>query len=78
MEVVNKEKLCFGEIDFFSQKIKIDNTLTEERKKQVLMHEILHAIFEILGLNELNEDEKAVQSIAATLYHTFSTQIIFS
>lgn len=42
------------------------------------MHEILHGIFESLGMAELRDDEKAVQSLATALYHLFSTQTIFS
>lgn len=78
VEVVNKETFLFGEINFITQVIKIDSSLTQERKNQVLMHEIFHGVLEALGLDELNEDEKVVQSISATLYHLFSSQVIFS
>lgn len=47
-------------------------------KEQVLMHEILHAVFDLLGLDKLGEDEKKVQSIATALHQIFSTQTIFS
>ena len=41
-------------------------------KEQVLMHEILHAVFDLIGLDKLSEDEKKVQSIATALHHVFS------
>ena len=61
-----------GQIDYIEQKIRIDKTLTEDRKGQVLMHELLHGITEGLGLNELNDNETAIQSIAAGLYLALS------
>lgn len=78
VEVVNKETYLFGEINYITQVIKIDSSLTQERKRQVLMHEIIHGVLEVLGLDELNEDEKVVQSISAILYHIFTSQVIFS
>ncbi len=78
VEVVNKNTPCDGEINYQSLEIRIDKGLADEKKAQVLMHEILHGLFESLGLAELRDDEKAVQSLATALYHLFSTQTIFS
>ena len=41
------------------------------------MHEILHAVFDLLGMEELAENEKAVQSIATALHQVFIAQSIF-
>ncbi len=78
VEVVRKEELCKGEIDFMSNKIRIDKNLPQSAKEQTLMHEILHAVFDLLGLYELNEDENKVQSIATALHHVFTSQVIFT
>lgn len=78
VEVVSKETFLLGEIDYINQVIKLDKALADEKKCQILMHEILHGILESLGLDEINDDEKMVQSIAAALYHLFSSQTIFS
>lgn len=56
-----------GQIDYLEQVIRIEKTLTDEKKKQVLLHEIIHGILEELGFGELNDNENLVQSIAASL-----------
>lgn len=78
VEVVNKYEPRKGEIDYLTNKIKIDKDMPTDLKNQVLMHEILHAVFDLLGLYELSEDENKVQSIATALHLVFSVQTIFS
>jgi Zn-dependent peptidase ImmA (M78 family) len=78
VEVVNKEDLRKGEIDFFKGLIKIDQTMSKTQKEQVLMHEILHAVLETLGFHELNDNEHLVQSLATALHQVFTAQTIFS
>lgn len=78
VELVNKNTPCDGEINYQTLEIKIDKELADDKKSQVFMHEILHGLFEGLGMTELRDDEKAVQSLATALYHLFSTQTIFS
>lgn len=78
VEVVSKEELRKGEINFLKCEIRIDRELPKSAKEQVLMHEILHAIFDLIGLPELVQDENKVQSIATALHHVFTTQTIFS
>lgn len=78
VEVVNKAEPRRGEINFLTNEIKIDKNMPKSLKNQVLMHETLHAIFDLLGLSELAEDEEKVQSIATALHQIFSTQTIFS
>lgn len=78
VDTVNKFELSKGEINYLSNEIRIDKNMPEDLKNQVLMHEILHAVFELLGMRELAEDEDKVQSIATALHLVFSTQTIFS
>ena len=68
VEQVNKNQRLFGEIDFVNQTIKIEKDLNEDRKKQVLLHEILHGICEQLGIEEINNNETLIQSISSALY----------
>lgn len=78
VEVVNKCEPRRGEINYLTGIIKLDRNMPPTLKEQVLTHEILHAVFDLLGLDKLAEDEKKVQSIATALHQVFSTQTIFS
>lgn len=77
VDVVDKEELCRGKIDYMTNEIRIDRGLVQSAKEQTLMHEILHAVFDLLGLYELNEDESKVQGIATALHQVFISQAIF-
>ena len=79
VEVVNKEEPRFGQVDFFESKIRIDKSLSEDMKKQTLLHEILHCICQGLGLYDIGENENAIQSMATALYDVSkSNKAIFS
>jgi Zn-dependent peptidase ImmA (M78 family) len=78
VDTVNKTDPRRGEINYLTNIIKIDKNMPSSLKEQVLMHEILHAVFDLLGLDKLAEDEKKVQSIATALHQIFSAQSIFS
>jgi len=78
VEVVNKEEPRKGEIDFLTGVIKIDKNMPQELKEQVLMHEILHAVCDLLGYKKLCFDEKKVQGLATALHQIFKSQTIFS
>lgn len=78
VEVVNKEEPRKGEIDFLTGVIKIDKNMPQELKEQVLMHEILHAVCDLLGYEKLCFDEKKVQGLATAIHQIFKSQTIFS
>ena len=67
-ETVNKEELERGEIDYMKCQILIDKTMPQDLQVQTLIHEVLHAVFDLTGNTELAADEKAVQGIATALY----------
>lgn len=77
VDVVNREELRRGEINYMTNEIRIDRNLVQSAKEQTLMHEILHAVFDLLGLDELNADENKVQGIATALHHVLTSQAIF-
>ena len=77
-KVVNKQDWRKGQIDFVKCRIRIDSSMSHKMKEQTLMHEILHGILEGLGMEDLNSDERAVQSIASALHLTLTSQAIFS
>lgn len=69
VEVVDKGNgFTRGQVNFETDTIEIDKHLPEDRKIQVLIHECLHALLDLTGNREINEDEKTVQSIATALY----------
>lgn len=68
VECVSKEELRKGEINFLINRIRIDKSMPEDLKKQVLIHEMMHAIFDLLGFEDLCTDENKVQSIATALH----------
>ena len=72
VDTVNKTSPRRGEINYLTNELKIDKNMPISLKEQVLMHEILHAVFDLIGLDKLAEDEKKVQSIATALHHVFS------
>jgi hypothetical protein len=78
VEVVNKTEPRRGEINFLTNEIKIDKNMPTSLKEQVLMHEVLHATFDLLGFSELAENEEKVQSIATALHQIITSQTIFS
>lgn len=68
VEQIDKYQRLLGQIEYAEQIIKIDKNISEDMKKETLIHEILHGVFEKLGYEELNDDEQKVQSISSTLY----------
>lgn len=76
VDTVNKNEPRFGELNFATSEIRIDKELPDEKKIQVFMHEILHGVFDGLGMEELCTDERAVQSIATALCCIFGASNI--
>ena len=77
VDVVSRDGKDWGMIDYEKQTIRIDKALEQEKKGQVFVHELVHAILGNIGQYDWNDDETAVQSFAAALYQVSSTQNIF-
>ena len=56
-----------GQIDYLKQEILLDNDLSTEKAKSTLIHEIIHAILEEVGIKDENRDG-LVQPLAQGLY----------
>lgn len=67
VQVISRDEFLLGRIDFVDQIIYVDANLQTDRRKVVLLHEILHGILEALGFNEAS-DEHLVQSLATALH----------
>lgn len=56
----------YGVIHYHTGEIQVDSNLSKERKMQVIVHELLHAIFYESGFEEHSED--MVNRLAITLH----------
>ena len=68
VDQIDKYTRLLGQIQYVEQKIMIDKNISEDMKRETLIHEILHGILEKLGYNNINDDEQKVHSIASTMY----------
>ncbi len=68
VDVVNKYDPADGEIDYENCVISIDRNLPTALKNQVLLHEVLHGILNLLGYREDAKDEQKVQGLATALH----------
>jgi len=65
---ISKDEYRIGQIDYIKQQILLDDEISEEREKVVLLHEVLHGICEVLGLDELNNNETLIKSLSTALH----------
>lgn len=69
-EAIDANDDLLGQIDYTAQTISIKKGMPEEKKRAVLLHEIVHGISEASGLSL---DEKTVQILSRILYSVFKT-----
>ena len=55
-----------GQAHYLNSEIQIDSSLSDERKEQIFVHELLHAIFKESGYDE--QDEDTINRLAITLH----------
>jgi Zn-dependent peptidase ImmA (M78 family) len=53
------------------QEIKVDSEVREDRKVNILIHELLHALYERYGLEDGEKEEAVVESLANGLSALF-------
>lgn len=75
VDEISKSDLLNGMIDHDNQIIYIRKSLPTEKKKEVLLHEVIHGISEAL---DMDLKEKAVQMLARSLYDFLTTNQIIS
>ena len=79
VEEIYNDNDVLGRINYIKQTIYLKSKLSYERKKIVLLHEILHCIFELLGFNEEHENEPLIDSLSTAIYQVLITnKSIFS
>lgn len=77
VDVVCKEDPMRGMYDYLTATIKLDRNMPVSMKNNVLIHELLHAMFDLLGYEELRDDEQKVQAIATALNQLFQQDVFF-
>jgi hypothetical protein len=70
VEYISREELKLAHIDYLHQKIQILSDLGKQKKEQALMHEVLHGIYNALGLDYT--DEENIQRIACVLHQVIT------
>lgn len=65
VESVNKFEPRKGEIDYYQRQIRIDKDMTEQDKKETLLHEIIHGIDDLMGI-ELDESQTRKLGVGLT------------
>ena len=71
---IAEEGRCFGSTHYKTQTLYLDPDTTETHQKQVLLHEILHAIVWQVGLEkrftdkDIISEENVIGSLSHTLY----------
>lgn len=64
-----------GQVIYQEQIIKLDAYLPKEKKQQVAIHEILHAIYNEAGIDE--QDEDTINRVAIVLYQVLKTNDLY-
>ena len=75
VDEISRSDLLNGMIDHDNQITCIRKSLPTEKKKEVLLHEVIHGISEAL---DMDLKEKAVQMLARSLYDFLTTNQIIS
>ena len=60
-----------GEISYLNCEIRINKNMPETLQRQTLIHEMVHGMLFMQGLDRINDDEEKVNVIANAIYHGF-------
>lgn len=69
------EGVCLGETIHSECTITLKKDMPSELERVTLIHEMLHAMFVLIGRNDLSDDEQLVQSLALCIQNTPSWKI---
>lgn len=72
-EIIDNMVEKIGLIDHMQNKIYIKKSLSEDKKKVTLIHEILHGVLSQLGFDEEHDNEHLIDSLATALYQVFKS-----
>ena len=72
VDYVNKYEPVRGQINHMTAEILVDRHLPEKIKTVTLLHEILHAICDLLGYDDLGEDEEKIKGLSTALHQVLT------
>lgn len=64
-DVIDDNKVCYGNIDFNKGNINLSNLYSEDQKKCTFIHECLHGIDDIM---EIDLEEEQIRKLGKGLY----------
>lgn len=70
VDYISREEFKLAQIDYINQKIYLLSDLGKQKKEQALLHEIVHGIYNALGLDYT--DEENIQRIACVLHQVIT------
>ena len=76
-EIIDNMVEKIGLIDHLQNKIYIKKSISEDKKKVTLIHEILHGVLSQLGFDEEHDNEHLIDSLATALYQVFKSNSLF-
>lgn len=72
-EIIDNMVEKIGLIDHMQNKIYIKKSLSEDKKKVTLIHEILHGILSQLGFDDEHDNEHLIDSLSTAIYQVFKS-----
>ncbi|MCM3789440.1 ImmA/IrrE family metallo-endopeptidase [Domibacillus indicus] len=76
VENMNEDFSLLGQIHYHKGIIQLDETMSEDRKNQVLTHEVLHGVFYEAGFDEQEED--MIRRVGAVLHQVLKENDFYS
>ena len=67
-EVIDLPRECYGTVNYLTQTIEISTKAKQDEQNVTFLHEMFHAIFNKLDMEDLCEDEVVVNQLATELY----------
>lgn len=68
VEIINDDPFLCGLCRYDTNEILIKRSISEDNKKIILIHEVIHAILGNLGFENENENENLINSLSSVLY----------
>ena len=68
VDEIDHDSNISGQIVYQKNQIYIKSSMSSEKKRVVLLHELMHGVFEKLGMDKECNDERLVQMLASSIH----------